>query len=472
MSGSFSVRFDGSARKTLAGTIAVTNGSATVTGTGTSFTTLQANDYILIDAMWYRIASITSATSLTLEEPYRGASASGLPMRGQSMSVGGCLENIVVVGAAAECLRMVQALGCQVRDCVFRSGGVAATTPAVQVIDSGLSIFDAIWVESGRFTGILVTSSQGIGISKTVVSNCNGIGIEINDCLAAVLTELFVQQNNGNGVLFSGTSNRCSIDASLVIRNTSNGIADSGSGNVIVSNRIHSNGGHGIFVRTGSANSIVIGNRCATNGLTGITVEVGAMRTIVQDNQVTGNTVDSIVDNGTNTRIAVSEATLDADQFELPVNLGWAVPALAPIVPDSANADIPVARLDDTIEEGFGFSAQIPPLVTKLRLTFWSKCVTAPTSPNVNVGPRLYTQEIIGNSTAVGAWSAPTALSVITFPAGAQGTNFLKSVQTLNLATLGLTPGRKYKFEITRNPNVANDVVGDWAVAQVKVEFF
>lgn len=73
------------------GTVAVTNGSATVTGTTTGFlanylpiagSVLPLNLWIKItppsgDGNWYQISSIASATSLTLVNTYRGGTTSG-----------------------------------------------------------------------------------------------------------------------------------------------------------------------------------------------------------------------------------------------------------------------------------------------------------------------------------------------------------------------------------------------------------
>lgn len=65
-----------------AGTIALTNNSATITGTGTSFTTeLKVNDFLVstVGGLAYTLGvkSIQSNTSLTLMEVYTGPSASG-----------------------------------------------------------------------------------------------------------------------------------------------------------------------------------------------------------------------------------------------------------------------------------------------------------------------------------------------------------------------------------------------------------
>lgn len=63
------------------GTISVTNGSATVTGSGTSWSTstnAEAGEYIkLPDGKWYKITAIASNTSITVEVSYQGSTASG-----------------------------------------------------------------------------------------------------------------------------------------------------------------------------------------------------------------------------------------------------------------------------------------------------------------------------------------------------------------------------------------------------------
>ena len=61
---------------TLAGTVTFTAGSATVTGVGTAFNTALAQDYYICKSSgtrWYRVYSVESATSLTLDEPVKTA---------------------------------------------------------------------------------------------------------------------------------------------------------------------------------------------------------------------------------------------------------------------------------------------------------------------------------------------------------------------------------------------------------------
>jgi hypothetical protein len=63
------------------GTVSVTNGSATITGSGTSWSTTtnaEVGEYIqLPDSKWYKITAIASNTSLTIEISYQGSTVSG-----------------------------------------------------------------------------------------------------------------------------------------------------------------------------------------------------------------------------------------------------------------------------------------------------------------------------------------------------------------------------------------------------------
>lgn len=64
------------------GTITATNGSTAITGSGTVFTESMVGRCFKVtdgsDGYWYKVAGFTSATSITLEEPYMGYSGSSI----------------------------------------------------------------------------------------------------------------------------------------------------------------------------------------------------------------------------------------------------------------------------------------------------------------------------------------------------------------------------------------------------------
>lgn len=60
------------------GTIAATQGSRTITGTSTTWTSsMVGRKFLGPDSHYYKIASVASATSITLTEPYQGADVTG-----------------------------------------------------------------------------------------------------------------------------------------------------------------------------------------------------------------------------------------------------------------------------------------------------------------------------------------------------------------------------------------------------------
>jgi len=69
---------DMSMEDVTSGTIALTNASATVTGTNTAFTSSMVGSFLKVSGYWYKILSYASATSITLDRTYVGTTASGL----------------------------------------------------------------------------------------------------------------------------------------------------------------------------------------------------------------------------------------------------------------------------------------------------------------------------------------------------------------------------------------------------------
>jgi hypothetical protein len=70
------------------GTITATNGSATITGVGTTFAASNVGWKIkLPDNFWYEVESVASATSLTISKLYEGATASGATYRLGQVSI-------------------------------------------------------------------------------------------------------------------------------------------------------------------------------------------------------------------------------------------------------------------------------------------------------------------------------------------------------------------------------------------------
>ncbi len=95
MSG-FYAEFNPTSIEYTAGTASVTNGSATVTGSGTSWNVLDAEGvvvnaapgkFLIIGTVWARILSVQSNTSLTLEAAWAGSTQAGVAYRIQAVDL-------------------------------------------------------------------------------------------------------------------------------------------------------------------------------------------------------------------------------------------------------------------------------------------------------------------------------------------------------------------------------------------------
>ena len=158
----------------VTGTVAAANSSATVTGTGTDFTTeLKVGNSLVIATVPYGIVAIANTTSLTLASVYAGTTASGLTVTANESpasvphvdkpsvfgvdtteySVGS--DNVTVVGVAVSGTRYLEV------PAVTFSGGGGSSAAATASISGGA--VSAITVTN---VGSAYTSAPTVAIAK------------------------------------------------------------------------------------------------------------------------------------------------------------------------------------------------------------------------------------------------------------------------------------------------------------------
>lgn len=192
--------------------------------------------------------------------------------------------------------------------------------------------------------------------------------------------------------------------------------------------------------------------------------------------RIDANTVRVWVASQENVRVLVSASAggavlakrfYYADHLDSPVNADWAVNALAPAAADPTNIALVVRRFDDTTEEGVGWIFEVPAAATNMELSFKGRAITAPGAART-VGLKLYSRGIPNNA-AISAWSAGTALNDIDITTNAF---FQYDTDNRTLASLGLTAGQTYQFELTRvAPGAGTNLTGDWALLELGVKF-
>ena len=302
--------------KETAGTIAVTNGSTAVVGTGTTFTNLSAGDYILIGCVFYEIDTITNDTNLDLVEAYEGVTASGLSYQAHTMFSGVQMENIVVQNSTSNGLllracRASTLTNVEANNC---STGVAITDCGETVVTSLRSQFNTV-------NGVTVTDSYALTVVESELTNNTQHGIQVagtSNCINLVGCNC--NNNDDDGVHVTGTSQSVHLTNCQASMNVINGVETTASvldvtvvagtassnGNDGLSNvadqfkatgcTTNNNGRHGIY--SNGDDGILTSNNSTGNTSSGILLDTGCQRTIVSSNNVRANTGTNLSNTG------------------------------------------------------------------------------------------------------------------------------------------------------------------------------
>jgi hypothetical protein len=295
------ITFTGVARRTTAGTITVTAGNTAVVGVGTTFTTLQSEDFILIGSSWFSIASVTDDLNLVLTDAFQGASYSG-SFVGQSMATGATLQNIIVANSATHGIVLDQAFHVALQNCLVIRCGLNGTDSSFKIDKSAEIHAIGFVVEHAGAAGIEVIDSTLIRLETCAVKDSAGHGFDIKGCMDISVDAAMSIANGDCGLATDSATTRAGFSECIVNQNAVHGIVI-GPDSVAGGCTCFDNGGDGIRVQA-VANSIVDTNRCGGNAGSGITVVAGATDAIVTSNNLLGNTGTNYVDAGTGTTSA------------------------------------------------------------------------------------------------------------------------------------------------------------------------
>jgi hypothetical protein len=164
---------------------------------------------------------------------------------------------------------------------------------------------------------------------------------------------------------------------------------------------------------------------------------------------------------------AVRQHLFYGDQLDFPLDADWDISAAAAGSVDALNAALVVRRFDDTTQEAVGFPLSVDSGIINMTIREVSRAQVGPTGSK-SVARTLHYREIPDNG-AVGAWSQ-FDLDDISIPNGS--TNFQYDEQTIALATLGVTAGSFYQWELSRDTGDVGDTLsGDWSLLELRVRF-
>lgn len=319
--GPFSVKIDGSGgSKEISGTISITNCTTDVIGTGTTFTNLTTDDYILLGQNFYQIASITDNTNLILSENYKGRSINNQSYVAQSMHTGVNISNLIITNSSGTGLYMRAVRGTIIHCC-----GLLSNNIGLEMVDSSTNSITSVNCYNNTIHGMSFNDSYSISLAngETYNNGSNGIDISGNSS-NIVFNGALIANNNTDGVNISGTVtnvliNDCTmqrnnekgintginttnvvIDGTLICYNGSSGVDFEGSNNILSNCIISYSGICGIHT---GANGTITGNHVFNNTTIGIDM-TGDSNCRVSCNNIYNNSGDGIYMDGDNNGIS------------------------------------------------------------------------------------------------------------------------------------------------------------------------
>lgn len=309
--GAFSVTVNGNARQTKAGTISATNLSTAIVGVGTSFTNMQAGDFILVGNVFMEIGSVTGDTNLVLSVAWQGESFTGFDTFAVSMFTNVTLDNFCIIGSTTSGLDIDQTLFLYCANLQ-----VSESVNGCTINDSGDVIFEACLFENNMGDGCQINDSFHNHFSQCHFNNNTVNGVDIGgESITTKLVGCGTDGNGNNGFNTAGTASdfeivagsssynenkginiannteRCAIVGTTIEFNGGQGIDFDGTHCAISSCHIGNNGNHGI--EGGDIGSIT-GNHIHENGSNGINLGTGDNHCTVTGNHIASNANDGI----------------------------------------------------------------------------------------------------------------------------------------------------------------------------------
>jgi len=323
------------------GTISATNGSAAVTGVGTTFTNLAPGSKILVGAIYYTVLSITNDTLLTLTATYEGESFTGNTyiaamfieevrindltflnsptnpstgvginliqvqgVRFRGVIVSGFAGNMVFDVCAAVLLNQCVSLSSTAIGIVFDDVVNSQLTDSASAnsVGSGVNITGSLFMSLGITMDSCFLSNNGdhgifiddgsriINFTNSVIQFNVTTGIRCTNGTSRILIDQCNIKMCGVGINHSGSYN--TISSCIITDCTSTGII-TGDNAMVVGNTVSNNGGVGIDMQSDQDNTIT-GNIVQDNGSDGISISGNTQASTITGNAIFNNTGNGI----------------------------------------------------------------------------------------------------------------------------------------------------------------------------------
>lgn len=285
------------------GTVSVSQGGTTVTGSGTSWlTNVAVGDKIRLNGFWTKVTNVASDTSLTIEIPFGGAALSGAAYVVANTIDFVSIRDLALVGSSSSDYLL------EVEYATFLIGerlNVIQGSSGVKLNFAGHITLDIVTSLGNTNNGFDINETSYLNFVTGYSASNGGKGYYITNCdQAIVLTACVAQGNTGNG--FDVRDSSDILWSPLVsVDNGSNGFYTQDSTDLIIEvGKLSANAGDGIELNSNADRVLIFGSPIQSNGGYGVNIaNSNCNDTIIVSNLFNGNASGAVNNSGTDTLI-------------------------------------------------------------------------------------------------------------------------------------------------------------------------
>src|SRR3990167_342431 len=287
------------------GTVSVSFGGTTVTGSSTSWlANVSVGQSILLEDIWYTVAAVATDTSLTINIPYGGRTLSGATYVAATLKQDIKLSELTITASATTAISAQYVTEFFLYDLnVTASAGGLSLTDASNI---NFSQCDFVANNTGvTFTRCYLLDFLALGLLDTLVGN----GLTMNTCRNMAILDSFIIASAGDGINLTSCE-KILFDLTC-FQNVGQGIEFvSGNSDMVMLNcAFYNNGSDGVKLTATSDNIVGVGMVVVNNGGYGVNIAASSCdNNKILGSNFSGNTTAAINDLGVGTQIDEANA--------------------------------------------------------------------------------------------------------------------------------------------------------------------
>jgi hypothetical protein len=260
------------------GTVSISHGSTTVTGSSTAFTSAMVGTHILLEDLLYEVTAVTDGTHLTIASEYFGTSLSGATYFLADTVHDITIRSLLISNSSAPIIKAQYFQNIYVDDCVMAGGSIgidADDASFITIINSAMvqctqgvtlnGVHFGMWlsctIAGTTNQGFVLNTARNHQFAVFNIQGTNGDGAEFTSCKNNSWVGFSVKDVAGIGMEFISGNSDMDFTNGTISYCTGDGIKLTATTDYLqfASNSINNNGGYGMNIAASTCDNNVIG---------------------------------------------------------------------------------------------------------------------------------------------------------------------------------------------------------------------